>query len=318
MGRFRNFVRVRVRKTILRTRTRARINSCAISELFEVCPRKVLSGYGYFLFSCSLTQYPGHALCGWPSIPPETHSSHVAHAETPARFDDSLCCVTVACPWHSVWLGCLQRFRFEAKIPLRLRWNSYAGAIVGRTKRFFVKRWRPLRWLGSSLCVSEYTIVPKTISRTRWRCLADPEKPYAEFLLPWSTLFSQNGRIFFAELVLTPRLKNYARAISMIGSPVCCLFGFIDGCKIQTCRMTQTPTSSFSDTQRTIYSGHKRMHRLDFQAVMSLDGLSIHFLGFLGRGPSRYYPVTQKWAASIPWQQGIVIWWDVNILRSRI
>ena len=87
-------------------------------------------------------------------------------------------------------------------------------------------------------------------------------------------------RIYFCTDVVVPRLANYKSAIVAKGSPVADIFAFIDGSKIQTCRITQTKRlAAFPDLQRHIYSGHKRIHCLNFQGLTAPDGLCIHFWG---------------------------------------
>ncbi|ETV75853.1 hypothetical protein H257_09828 [Aphanomyces astaci] len=85
--------------------------------------------------------------------------------------------------------------------------------------------------------------------------------------------------IYFAIDTVETRLQLYANAIANKGSPVACLFGFIDGSKFETCRITQTSASAFPDMQRYVYSVHKRRHCLNFQAITAPDNLCIHFWG---------------------------------------
>ncbi|ETV63851.1 hypothetical protein H257_19215 [Aphanomyces astaci] len=86
--------------------------------------------------------------------------------------------------------------------------------------------------------------------------------------------------IYFSRAVALSRLDDYKSAIISKGSPVTSIFAFIDGSKIQTCRITQSPgLEATPDLQRYIYSGHKRMHCLNFQALTAPDGLCIHFWG---------------------------------------
>ncbi|ETV88326.1 hypothetical protein H257_01599 [Aphanomyces astaci] len=85
--------------------------------------------------------------------------------------------------------------------------------------------------------------------------------------------------IYFAIDTVETRLQLYANAIANKGSPVACLFGFIDGSKFETCHITQASASAFPDMQRYVYSGHKRRHCLNFQAITAPDGLCVHFWG---------------------------------------
>ena len=94
-------------------------------------------------------------------------------------------------------------------------------------------------------------------------------------------LFSKwHHLLFFCKSIVVVRLDKYTAAIAAKGAPLDCVFGFIDGSKIQTCRIAQpTKSCGHSDMQRYIYSGHKRMHCLNFQAITAPDGLCIHFWG---------------------------------------
>lgn len=67
------------------------------------------------------------------------------------------------------------------------------------------------------------------------------------------------------------KLKLYARAISDAGSPLQRCVGFIDG----TVRAISRPVRN----QRAVFSGHKRVHALKFQAVVTPDGLVSHLAG---------------------------------------
>ncbi|RHZ21672.1 hypothetical protein DYB26_006209 [Aphanomyces astaci] len=84
--------------------------------------------------------------------------------------------------------------------------------------------------------------------------------------------------IYFAMDTVETRLQLYANAIAN-SSPVACLFGIIDGSKFETYRITQTSAPAFPDMQRYVYSGYKRRHCLNFQAITAPDGLCIHFWG---------------------------------------
>ena len=80
------------------------------------------------------------------------------------------------------------------------------------------------------------------------------------------------------------RLSLYAQAIVQKGSPLGKVWSFADGTKITTCRISATSTLEFEDgtgmnLQKTIYSGHKRQHCLNFQGLTTPDGLCIHFFG---------------------------------------
>jgi nuclease HARBI1 len=87
----------------------------------------------------------------------------------------------------------------------------------------------------------------------------------------WSTL------LFCPVGLVKARLVAYCDAVAAKGAPLNCVFGFIDGTKIASCRPGRS--SSGLDLQRVVYTGHKRMHCLSYQAVTAPDGLCIHFWG---------------------------------------
>jgi nuclease HARBI1 len=65
--------------------------------------------------------------------------------------------------------------------------------------------------------------------------------------------------------------------VSGKGAPLSVVYGFIGGTKIATCR--PGPSADGLDLQRVVYTGHKRMHCLSYQAVTAPDGLCTHFWG---------------------------------------
>ncbi|ETV89842.1 hypothetical protein H310_15318, partial [Aphanomyces invadans] len=69
----------------------------------------------------------------------------------------------------------------------------------------------------------------------------------------------------------------YCNAVARKGSPLGNVYGFIDGTKIQTCRIESSGDGR--NLQRQIYSGHKRFHCLNYQAVTCPDGICVHFFG---------------------------------------
>ncbi|KAH9157384.1 hypothetical protein AeRB84_000748, partial [Aphanomyces euteiches] len=86
--------------------------------------------------------------------------------------------------------------------------------------------------------------------------------------------------IYFCKRLAVSRLDMYAAAIEAKGAPLSCVFGFIDGSKIATCRIAQPRANNvYPDMKRHVYSGHKRHHCLNFQAVTAPDGLCLHFWG---------------------------------------
>ena len=72
---------------------------------------------------------------------------------------------------------------------------------------------------------------------------------------------------------------EYCNAVHNAGSPLQCVYGFIDGTKLQTCRIKCTDATKDYNLQKYIYSGHKRMHCLNYQVVTTPDGLALHFYG---------------------------------------
>lgn len=67
------------------------------------------------------------------------------------------------------------------------------------------------------------------------------------------------------------QLRQYAQLTADAGSPIQRCVGFIDG----TCRPICRP----SKHQRLLFSGHKRVHALKFQSVVTPDGLISHLSG---------------------------------------
>ncbi|ETV90135.1 hypothetical protein H310_15032, partial [Aphanomyces invadans] len=61
----------------------------------------------------------------------------------------------------------------------------------------------------------------------------------------------------------------FCAALATKGSPMSNVFGFIDGTKIQTSRIDSTGDGN--NLQKQIYSGHKRMHCLNYQACRRHD-----------------------------------------------
>ena len=85
--------------------------------------------------------------------------------------------------------------------------------------------------------------------------------------------------LYFNKQLLTNRMDEYCRAVHDAGSPLQCVYGFIDGTKMQTCRIKSTEATREFNLQKHIYSGHKRVHCLNYQAVTTPDGLALHFYG---------------------------------------
>ncbi|ETV89809.1 hypothetical protein H310_15355, partial [Aphanomyces invadans] len=87
----------------------------------------------------------------------------------------------------------------------------------------------------------------------------------------WNTILYLNKKL------LRNRIDSYCRAIFLKGSPVQSVFGFIDGTKLQTMRISATGDGM--NLQKQIYSGHKRIHCLNYQAISAPDGVCVHFWG---------------------------------------
>ncbi|TGZ80821.1 hypothetical protein EX30DRAFT_297924, partial [Ascodesmis nigricans] len=69
---------------------------------------------------------------------------------------------------------------------------------------------------------------------------------------------------------LTPeRLETFTRAINAKMIPLRTCWGFLDG--------TVRPIARPVRRQRTYYNGWKRIHVLKYQAVVTPDGLIVHF-----------------------------------------
>ncbi|ETW05261.1 hypothetical protein H310_04225 [Aphanomyces invadans] len=83
--------------------------------------------------------------------------------------------------------------------------------------------------------------------------------------------------LFLNKKLLRARINQYCHVVATKGSPLECVFGFIDGTKVQTNRISATGDAS--NLQKQIYSGHKRYHCLNFQAVSAPDGICVHFWG---------------------------------------
>ena len=60
-------------------------------------------------------------------------------------------------------------------------------------------------------------------------------------------------------------LEQYAQAIRRMGSPLPNCFGFVDG--------TVRPIARPDENQRVVYNGHKRVHALKFQSLVTPNGL---------------------------------------------
>ncbi|ETV91407.1 hypothetical protein H310_14074 [Aphanomyces invadans] len=87
----------------------------------------------------------------------------------------------------------------------------------------------------------------------------------------WGSLLYLNKKL------LAQNMDRYCDAVTAKGALLSNLFGFIDGTKLQTCRISST--GSGENLQRQVYSGHKRIHCLNYQAVTAPDGICLYFFG---------------------------------------
>ncbi|ETV78082.1 hypothetical protein H257_08290 [Aphanomyces astaci] len=98
------------------------------------------------------------------------------------------------------------------------------------------------------------------------------------FLHLVNELYARWGSLlFFNKKLVAKNIDRYCAAVASKGAPLSNVFGFIDGTKVQTCRITATGDGS--NLQKQIYSGHKRIHCLNYQAVTAPDGICVHFFG---------------------------------------
>ncbi|KAG4058928.1 hypothetical protein PC123_g6133 [Phytophthora cactorum] len=84
--------------------------------------------------------------------------------------------------------------------------------------------------------------------------------------------------IYFQKRVCAERIQMYCDAVHACGAPTKNVFGFIDGIKIPVCRPRARPGKK-ENLQKQVYSGHKRVHCMNFQAVVVPDDLAIHCWG---------------------------------------
>lgn len=113
--------------------------------------------------------------------------------------------------------------------------------------------------------------------------LKEMEKTYGLFESQLSEVFWELVELFVNKFQYTLELRTqlihtraqmYAEAISEQGSPLDSVFGFIDCTKIRMCRPGGPPLN-----QRSVYSGHKRMHCLIYQTLSTPDGLMFALYG---------------------------------------
>lgn len=79
------------------------------------------------------------------------------------------------------------------------------------------------------------------------------------------------------------QLESYADVICNKVAPLTNCFGFVDG--------TVRPMSRPGESQRLLYNGLKRVHRLKFQLVVVPNGLIARFYGSVGKPLSSEFQV---------------------------
>ena len=98
------------------------------------------------------------------------------------------------------------------------------------------------------------------------------------FLHTINLLYAKWKDLLFFNLTLVQRnMERFCNAIAEKGSPLGNVYGFIDGTKLQSCRISAKGDDL--NLQKQVYSGHKRIHCLNYQAVSAPDGICIHFWG---------------------------------------
>ncbi|ETP27737.1 hypothetical protein F442_22983, partial [Phytophthora nicotianae P10297] len=89
-----------------------------------------------------------------------------------------------------------------------------------------------------------------------------------------------SDKLYMPTHIVAARINDYCAVISAKGAPMDGIFGFPDGTKLGICRPSPRPGGVRGENlQRHCYSGHKRCHCLNYQAVTAPDGLCIHFWG---------------------------------------
>ncbi|KAG2761633.1 hypothetical protein PC116_g12271 [Phytophthora cactorum] len=101
--------------------------------------------------------------------------------------------------------------------------------------------------------------------------------------------------IYFQKRVCAERIQMYCDAVHACGAPMKNVFGFIDGTKIPVCRPSARPGKK-ENLQKQVYSGHKHVHCMNFQAVVVPDSLAIHCWGrWKGAGMTSQCCVKASW-----------------------
>ena len=66
-------------------------------------------------------------------------------------------------------------------------------------------------------------------------------------------------------------LEKFAQAVHNVGAPLTNCWGFVDGTVRPICRP--------GEMQRTVYNGHKRVHAIKFQSIVTPNGLVSNLYG---------------------------------------
>ncbi|KAF4028889.1 DDE superfamily endonuclease [Phytophthora infestans] len=124
-------------------------------------------------------------------------------------------------------------------------------------------------------------------------------------------------KLFMAESIVSARMEEYCKAVEAKGAPTEGVFGFPDGTKVAVCRPSPRRHGERGENlQKHLYSGHKRIHCLNYQAVTAPDGLYTFEGKFLYGDPAygaRKYIVSGYKGNSVSADES-----DVNSEMSRL
>lgn len=123
-------------------------------------------------------------------------------------------------------------------------------------------------------------MLQRLASTTRW---TDLEAKFGIFASQMSEVFwdmvknftdTNESLLYLRGAFLRSRASAYANAIAEAGAPLPRCVGFIDCTKIKISR-----PGGHGSLQRSVYSGHKRMHCLIYQTLTTPDGLMFPLYG---------------------------------------
>lgn len=80
------------------------------------------------------------------------------------------------------------------------------------------------------------------------------------------------------QLLSQANLERFAEVVHRKGSPLDNCFGFVDGTVRPVCRPGTL-------NQRLLYNGHKRVHGIKFQSVVTPNGMIANMYGPVGKLP---------------------------------